>query len=240
MTKSGELREKINTAKLSRSHVLESSQSGLISIMGGKWTIYRRMGEDAVNAALDHIAQVEPKYLPNLEEVKNKTTYYLPLLGDYRNRNIASNEFSEKIDHTIYHKTLVNKLEEKKVVEDLSYLNYLSRNYGKRSFDILNMISNDRDLKEQVHPNHKMTKAEVLYFTRYEQVVSPLDLLLRRSRLGFVDSASAEESLPIVIDIIGNEYGWDDNKKKSEYLANLELFKKMKFANISQDTFNAN
>jgi glycerol-3-phosphate dehydrogenase len=39
------------TAELSRDHSLLLSASGLISIVGGKWTTYRKMAEDAVNAA---------------------------------------------------------------------------------------------------------------------------------------------------------------------------------------------
>ncbi len=40
-----------NTAALSRDHTLQVSPSGLVTITGGKWTTYRRMAEDAVNAA---------------------------------------------------------------------------------------------------------------------------------------------------------------------------------------------
>lgn len=40
-----------NTAKLSRSHELFVDGVGLITITGGKWTTYRRMAEDAVDAA---------------------------------------------------------------------------------------------------------------------------------------------------------------------------------------------
>jgi glycerol-3-phosphate dehydrogenase len=39
------------TAALSRDHTLLVSPSGLITITGGKWTTYRRMGEDAVDQA---------------------------------------------------------------------------------------------------------------------------------------------------------------------------------------------
>jgi glycerol-3-phosphate dehydrogenase len=39
------------TAALSRDHHLEVSESGLVTIVGGKWTTYRRMGEDAVDRA---------------------------------------------------------------------------------------------------------------------------------------------------------------------------------------------
>jgi glycerol-3-phosphate dehydrogenase len=38
-----------STAGLSREHTLVVSPSGLVTITGGKWTTYRRMGEDCVN-----------------------------------------------------------------------------------------------------------------------------------------------------------------------------------------------
>lgn len=37
-----------NTAKLSRSHQVEASASGLVNVRGGKWTTYRKMAEDTV------------------------------------------------------------------------------------------------------------------------------------------------------------------------------------------------
>ena len=40
-----------DTASLSRDHTLLVESSGLVTIAGGKWTTYRRMGEDTVNAA---------------------------------------------------------------------------------------------------------------------------------------------------------------------------------------------
>lgn len=39
------------TAALSRDHALLIANSGLVTITGGKWTTYRKMGEDTVNAA---------------------------------------------------------------------------------------------------------------------------------------------------------------------------------------------
>jgi glycerol-3-phosphate dehydrogenase len=42
------------TSRLSREHAIRISQSGLISIAGGKWTTYRKMAEDAVDFAIGH------------------------------------------------------------------------------------------------------------------------------------------------------------------------------------------
>lgn len=40
-----------STAALSRDHLIRISDSGLITLTGGKWTTYRRMGEDTVDRA---------------------------------------------------------------------------------------------------------------------------------------------------------------------------------------------
>ena len=39
-----------NTAQLSRSHEMFVDEGGLVTITGGKWTTYRRMAEEAVDA----------------------------------------------------------------------------------------------------------------------------------------------------------------------------------------------
>lgn len=38
-----------NTAKISRKHEIIETKNGLITMVGGKWTIYRRMGQDTIN-----------------------------------------------------------------------------------------------------------------------------------------------------------------------------------------------
>ncbi len=45
-------KHKKNTAALSRDHTILISKSGLITVTGGKWTIYRKMGEDAIDKAI--------------------------------------------------------------------------------------------------------------------------------------------------------------------------------------------
>ncbi len=40
------------TAELARDHLVMVSESGLVTITGGKWTTYRRMAEDTVNTAI--------------------------------------------------------------------------------------------------------------------------------------------------------------------------------------------
>ena len=60
-----------DTAALSRDHTLTVSESGLVTIIGGKWTTYRRMAEDAV----DHAAPVAGL------ELRDCITRELPIHG---------------------------------------------------------------------------------------------------------------------------------------------------------------
>ena len=59
------------TKEVSRHHKITVSTSGLISILGGKWTTYRKIGEDAVNTAI---------HVGGLKE-KKSTTQNLPIHG---------------------------------------------------------------------------------------------------------------------------------------------------------------
>ena len=44
-------RKSASTANLSREHLIEVSATGLVTVTGGKWTTYRKMAQDAVDAA---------------------------------------------------------------------------------------------------------------------------------------------------------------------------------------------
>ena len=52
-----------NSKSISRSHEVFVSQSGLVTIAGGKWTTYRRMAQDVVDHAAT-LAELEPRPCP--------------------------------------------------------------------------------------------------------------------------------------------------------------------------------
>ncbi len=77
-----------STAKLSRDHTIMVSRSGLVTLTGGKWTTYRKMGEDAI----DHAAK-----FGELEARPSRTADMLlhsadiELLRELTNKNPTSN-----------------------------------------------------------------------------------------------------------------------------------------------------
>jgi glycerol-3-phosphate dehydrogenase len=68
------------TKEISRSHKLIIAASGLITIIGGKWTTYRKMGEDTINKAIE------------IGRLKNKPcrTDQLPIHGSRLNPDRSS------------------------------------------------------------------------------------------------------------------------------------------------------
>jgi len=52
-----------STSVLSREHTISISKSGLLTIVGGKWTTYRKMAEDCVDHAIV-LARVEERACP--------------------------------------------------------------------------------------------------------------------------------------------------------------------------------
>ncbi len=61
----------VNTAALSRDHVIHIDRSGLVTICGGKWTTYRHMAEDCVDQAATFVQLPE----------KSCVTHHLRLHG---------------------------------------------------------------------------------------------------------------------------------------------------------------
>jgi glycerol-3-phosphate dehydrogenase len=73
----------VPTKDVTRKHQIIVSPSGLITVTGGKWTIYRKMGEDAIDKAI---------LVGGLPE-KKSVTEHLPIHGYLLNRN-----FDEPLD----------------------------------------------------------------------------------------------------------------------------------------------
>ena len=54
---------------------------------------------------------------------------------------------------------------------------------------------------------------QVKYAVR-EYACRAIDVLARRTRLAFTDVHAAKEALPRIVDIMGEELGWNEQRKK--------------------------
>ena len=67
--------EHLNTKEVSRSHKIICSESQLISIVGGKWTTYRKMAEDVIDKAIE---------IKNFKKI-NSNTVNIEISGNIKN-----------------------------------------------------------------------------------------------------------------------------------------------------------
>ncbi|CAJ1967734.1 unnamed protein product [Sphenostylis stenocarpa] len=208
-----------NTESISRDHVVFEDHPGLVTITGGKWTTYRSMAEDAVNAAI-------------------KSGKLTPTNGCITNSlRIVGGEGWDPASFTILSQQYVRmKVTYKgKVVPgvmDTAAAKHLSHAYGTLAERVA-AIAQTENLGKRLAHGYPFLEAEVAYCARHEYCESAIDFISRRSRLAFLDTDAAGRALPRVIQILTSEHKWDKTRQKQEMQKAkefLETFKSSKNA----------
>lgn len=210
-----------NTESLVRTHLVQVSKSGLLTCVGGKWTTYRQMAEDAVDEAIKVFnLQPEPTRLQNLPSIagpSNKLANDAAVLdGKCQTLNIrliGAHGFSSALSPYLA----------KEFHLDLETADHLAHSYGDRAFEVLTSSSST----EKLSPEHPNLTAEVSYAVSHEFAQTVIDLLARRTRLAFIDAHAALEALPKVIDIMGDELHWSENRREAEWTDSVKFLGSM-------------
>ena len=186
-----------DTKKLARDHEVElDSQSGLINILGGKWTTYRAMAQDTID--------VVQKALGG-----NPTP-----CSTLHHRLLGSDGYS--LD---YWKTLVENFS---LAEPSA--RHLAEKYGTRSTQLLSLITKDPDLGEPLVKGLAPLRAEVAFAARFEMATTIEDVLARRIGLQFYGWSEAIAAAPPTADVLARELGWSDADRDnalSEYVKKI-------------------
>jgi glycerol-3-phosphate dehydrogenase len=170
-----------DTKSLVRDHEVEiDPQSGLVSIMGGKWTTYRLMAQDTINACC-----------ARLNQSAKAITETLPLSGGEGYDEAFTKRFAKETP------TLPADVAE-----------HLTNSYGVRAAKVAQLIADEPALADRLATNHPFIGAEVVYAVREEMAQTLPDVLMRRIRLGVVDWVAALEALPVVTQLMARELGW--------------------------------
>jgi glycerol-3-phosphate dehydrogenase len=80
----GSKKKKNATAAISRNHVIEVTKSGLVSLMGGKWTSFREQGEETI----DRILADHPEDFKHIKYESGQTLNF-NLIGSYGKVEVA-------------------------------------------------------------------------------------------------------------------------------------------------------
>ncbi|GAB1286344.1 Glycerol-3-phosphate dehydrogenase [Apodemus speciosus] len=178
-----------DTQSISRNHVVDVSDSGLITIAGGKWTTYRSMAEDTVNAAVKvHNLKAGPSRTVGLFLQGGKDwspTLYIRLVQDYGLE-------SEVAQH-------------------------LAKTYGDKAFEVAKMASVTGKrwpvVGVRLVSEFPYIEAEVKYGIK-EYACTAVDMISRRTRLAFLNVQAAEEALPRIVELMGRELNWSELRKQ--------------------------
>ncbi|AEM70204.1 Glycerol-3-phosphate dehydrogenase [Allomuricauda ruestringensis DSM 13258] len=158
-----------SASELSRKDEIFTSDTGLVSIAGGKLTGYRKMAERTVNRIAKKMEEDHDI------ELKHCTTDKIPLCG---------NDF-KKFKHV---KKYIGQVQERLQADGFTKYDawYLVTTYGKQTESILALYANIKGDK----PKERMIRAEAQFAIAHEMAMNPLDFFIRRTgRLYFdIDS----------------------------------------------------
>lgn len=176
------------SSKLSRTHAVLDGPGGMVTVVGGKLTTYRRMAEDAV----DHIARQRGRRVAHVTE-------RLPLSGaEEWEGALAELRGAAKALHL--QADTVGRL----------------ASYGANSRAILGLIREEPSLAARVVPDLPYVMAEVVYACRYEMAMSLSDVLERRLRVSLEDWSHGVGAAARVAALMCGELGWDEAEARQQ------------------------
>jgi glycerol-3-phosphate dehydrogenase len=184
--------ESDSTSQLSREHAVARPQPGLISIAGGKYTTYRVMAKDAVDATR-----------PELGNVPDSVTENTPLLG-------ADG----------YH-ALVNQVERLARRHRLPVwqVERLLGRYGSLLGELLELAEEDRSLLDPVPGAEGYLRVELVYAVTHEGALHLDDLLARRTRVSIETSDRGVDAARPVAELVAPYLEWDQARVEDEVAA---------------------
>ena len=180
--------EKSGTKSLLRDHEVEyDPDTGLISLLGGKWTTYRLMAADAV----DKVVELDQG---NAE----CTTATHPLVG-------ATGWHSQYDEDLVRHYRIPG-----------DWAEHLSRHYGTDSPEVVAIYQEHPDHQERWHPEFPYRIAEIIYQVRFEMASTIRDVLAQRTRLEIQDWQAAHDVAPVIGKWLGKLLKWSAEDQNSE------------------------
>ena len=203
-----------STTKLSREHVVVKPKPGLVLIAGGKWTTYRVMADDAVDAAVSEL-----NALTGEGSIPASVTASVPLLGaaGYKaswNRRTRTAKRAGLPQNVVEH--LLNR-------------------YGSMTDDLLDIIAADPKQAESLPGNPDYLLAEVTYAVTHEGALHIEDVLTRRTRFNIETRDRGIEAAAVVGKIMAKLLGWNAAAEKAE-VKNYRLGIEAEFAAEQQTT----
>ncbi|KAK5988713.1 Protein TISP38 [Cladobotryum mycophilum] len=205
-----------NTESLVRNHLIDVSPSGLLTCAGGKWTTYRQMAEECVDAAITefNLATTAVKDAPRVSgtDLVDDSAILDGSCQTHTVRLIGAHGYS---------KTLFIPLIQHFGIET-EVAKHLVESYGDRAWTVAELCRlTDKRFPargERISRLYPFVDGEIRYAVRHEYAQTAVDVLARRTRLAFLNAQAALEALPKVIDVMSEELKWNRKRQDKEWL----------------------
>ncbi|WP_019413629.1 glycerol-3-phosphate dehydrogenase/oxidase [Paenisporosarcina sp. TG20] len=190
-------------SEISRKDEIFVSDSGFISIAGGKLTGYRKMAENIIDLVVKELHEEEGKVFPKTQ------TKYLPISGG----EVGGSEGFKKF--------LINKMDAAKEIglteETAKKLIY---RYGSNVDIVFNTYKDEKELA-LVGNLDPVVYASLRYAIDHECAYKPVDFFIRRTGAIFFDIDWVREHKDSVTQFMKKELNWSDEQEET-YSKELE------------------
>ncbi len=196
---------------VTRKHKIFQTKDGLVAIAGGKSTTYRKMAEDLI------FYLVKNKYLDRFAQ------------KEFNKQGFSKKPFKVGLARKDFDKIIKEKALAETIHPDLQ--EYLYRQYGRNSIEILEEINNYPEKGKQLLEGYPHCEAEISYILEYENAPKLIDVLCRRTEAQWMIWHHKQPELAeAAAQIMAHYYGWSEKQKAAEireylcYIENTILF----------------
>jgi glycerol-3-phosphate dehydrogenase len=181
--------ESAATSKLSREHQVAQPVAGLTVIGGGKYTTYRVMGKDAVDAATHALDGVAPSCTENI-----------PLVGaeGYHARVNARERIAERAGLHV------------------ARIEHLLNRYGSLLDELLDLVAKEPELGQPIEGAEDYLLVEARYAASHEGALHLDDILTRRTRISIETWDRGVAAAAPVARLVAPILGWGDGDIERE------------------------
>ena len=175
--------ESDSTSKLSREHAVASPVSGLVMVAGGKYTTYRIMAKDAVDAAVHTLGQAGPPSRTEDVPIIGADGY----LGFWNARSQLAEQWGLRV----------------------SQVEHLLNRYGSLVEELVELMGEQPELAAPLDSAPEYLKVEAVYAASHEGALHLDDILARRMRISIETWDRGDAAAAEVADLVAPVLGWD-------------------------------
>jgi glycerol-3-phosphate dehydrogenase len=181
------------TSALSRDHSVIRGPAGMVTVVGGKYTTYRLMAADAIEAAARQMGRTVPA----------SSTATQPLIGAEGWHSIRTQAASRAAGHGI----------------DAAQTDRMLGRYGDRIVEVLDLADESPTLAQPVAGLPGYVGAEVVHSVTAEGAMTVEDVLQRRSHGAIETSDAGATAAAEVARLMAGPMEWDEREQDKQVRA---------------------